>query len=79
MPPDRDFIIDRLPGHPVITIGIGAGHAAKFASLLGKILAELATGGETSYPIGAFRADRPALTDPGFEPDFRLAGSPVSA
>ena len=79
MPPDRDFIIDRLPGHPAITIGIGAGHAAKFASLLGKILADLATSGGTAHPIGAFRADRPALTDPGYEPDFRLAGSPVTA
>jgi glycine/D-amino acid oxidase-like deaminating enzyme len=74
MPPDRDFIIDRVPGYPRITVGIGAGHAAKFASLLGKILADLATRGATPYPIGAFRADRPALTDPGFQPVFRLAG-----
>ena len=74
MPPDRDFIIDLIPGHPRITVGIGAGHAAKFASLLGKILADLATRGATPYPIGAFRADRPALTDPGFQPVFRLAG-----
>jgi sarcosine oxidase len=68
-----------VPGHPEITVGIGAGHAAKFASLLGKILADLATGGGTSYPIEAFRADRPALTDPGYEPEFRLAGSRVTA
>jgi monomeric sarcosine oxidase len=74
MPPDRDFIIDQVPGHPRITIGIGAGHGAKFASLLGKILADLATGGTTSYPVGAFQADRAALTDPRFEPVFRMAG-----
>lgn len=74
MPPDRDFIIDHVPGQPAITIGIGAGHAAKFASLLGRILADLATSGSTTYPIGAFRADRRALTDPGFEPVFRMAG-----
>jgi sarcosine oxidase len=74
MPPDRDFIIDHVPGQPRITVGIGAGHAAKFASLLGKILADLATSGTTAYPVGAFRADRPALTDPQFEPDFRMAG-----
>jgi monomeric sarcosine oxidase len=79
MPPDRDFIIDHVPGHPGITVSIGSGHAAKFASLLGKILADLATDGRTSYPIEAFRADRPALTDPGFEPEFRLAGSGVTA
>jgi sarcosine oxidase len=78
MPPDRDFVIDRLPGPPGITIGIGAGHAAKFASLIGKILTDLATSGGTSYPVDAFRADRPALTDPGFEPVFRLAGPRAS-
>jgi monomeric sarcosine oxidase len=79
MTPDRDFIIDRVPGHPRITVGIGAGHAAKFASLLGKILAGLATSGRTAYPIAAFRADRPALTDPDFEPVFRMAGPRASA
>jgi monomeric sarcosine oxidase len=76
MPPDRDFIIDRVPGHPRIAVGIGAGHAAKFASLLGKILADLATSGRTAYPVEAFRADRPALTDPAFTPVFRMAGPP---
>jgi hypothetical protein len=35
--------------------------------------------GRTSYPIEAFRADRPALTDPGFEPEFCLAGSGITA
>src|SRR5262249_58915666 len=64
MPPDRDFILDHVPGHPGITIGIGAGHAAKFASLLGKILADLATTGGTSPPLQAFRAERPPCTAP---------------
>jgi sarcosine oxidase len=74
MPPDRDFIIGQVPGHPRITLGIGAGHAAKFASLLGRILADLATEGQTRWPIKAFRPDRPALTDPDFAPAFRLQG-----
>jgi sarcosine oxidase len=74
MPADRDFILDRVPGHPRITVGIGAGHAAKFASLFGKILAEITLDGSTAHPIDAFRADRPALTDPDFVPTFRLAG-----
>lgn len=74
MPPDRDFILDRVPGHPRVTVGLGAGHAAKFASLLGIVLADLATKGTTTYPVEAFRADRPALTDPDFVPAFRLAG-----
>jgi monomeric sarcosine oxidase len=79
MPPDRDFIIDHVPGHPRVTVGIGAGHAAKFASLLGRILADLATSGTTAYPVGAFRADRAALTDPRFEPVFRMTGPHLSA
>jgi sarcosine oxidase len=74
MPPDRDFILDRVPGHSRVTVGLGAGHAAKFASLLGIVLADLATKGTTAYPVEAFRADRPALTDPDFVPAFRLAG-----
>ncbi|MDQ2797388.1 MAG: N-methyl-L-tryptophan oxidase, partial [Actinomycetota bacterium] len=75
--PDRDLVIDVLPGHPNITIGIGAGHAAKFAGLLGRILAELSTEGRTAYPIDAFRADRPAIVDPDYEPSYRL-GVPVA-
>ncbi|TDD69880.1 N-methyl-L-tryptophan oxidase [Jiangella aurantiaca] len=75
LPPDREFVLDHVPGHPRIVTAIGAGHAAKFASLLGQILAALATTGTTSHPIEAFRADRPALTDPAFVPSYRLAAA----
>jgi monomeric sarcosine oxidase len=74
MPPDRDFIIDSLPGHPRIVVGLGAGHAAKFSGLIGEILAELVLDGRSSYSIQSFRADRPALTDPTFTPTFGLHG-----
>ncbi len=72
MPPDRDFVIDRLPGHPGISVCIGAGHAAKFAALLGRILAELTIDETTTFPIEEFRADRPALVDPAYVPTYRL-------
>lgn len=72
MPPDRDFILDALPGHPRIIVGNGAGHAAKFSGLLGEILAELVTTGASRFPLDDFRADRPALTDPDFAPTFIL-------
>lgn len=72
MPPDRDFLLDRLPGEERVLVCVGAGHAAKFAGLLGRILAELAHRGETSFPIEAFRADRPAITDADFPRQFRL-------
>jgi glycine/D-amino acid oxidase-like deaminating enzyme len=77
MPPDRDFVVDRVPGHERIVVCIGAGHAAKFAGLLGRILSELVLDGATALPIEAFRADRPALADPGFRPGYRLGGAGV--
>jgi len=75
MPPDRDFIVDFVPGHPNVVVCIGAGHAAKFAGLLGRILSELATRGTSEHPIEAFRADRPALVDPDFAAGYRLGGA----
>ncbi|MDP9354302.1 MAG: N-methyl-L-tryptophan oxidase [Chloroflexota bacterium] len=72
MPPDRNFVIDTLPNHPQIVVAQGAGHAFKFASLIGKILCDLAVHGETAEPIEAFNATRPALTDPSFPPSFHI-------
>jgi sarcosine oxidase len=60
--PDRDFVIDRVPGHDNVWITIGAGHAFKFASVIGRILSELAIDGRTASDIGAFTIDRPILT-----------------
>ncbi|MGI8715994.1 MAG: N-methyl-L-tryptophan oxidase [Solirubrobacteraceae bacterium] len=77
MPPDRDFVIDLVPGHERIAIAVGAGHAAKFASLIGRILAQLSLTGATDYPVAPFALDRPALTDPDFTPTFRLTGRTV--
>jgi sarcosine oxidase len=64
--PDRDFVIDRVPGHENVWITIGAGHAFKFASVIGRILSELAIDGRTPSDIGAFTIDRPilAMTNP---------------
>ena len=59
--PDRDFIVDGVPGHPGAWLAIGAGHAFKFASLIGKTLSELVIDGVTPTDIERFRADRPAL------------------
>jgi sarcosine oxidase len=72
MPPDREFVLGVLPDLPQISVFNGAGHGFKFASLAGKILGELALYGETEYPIEAFRVDRPALTDPTYEPVFAM-------
>jgi len=59
--PDRDFIVDRLARHPNVFVAVGGGHGFKFASVLGRILAELALDGATNSDISAFRIDREIL------------------
>ena len=61
MPPDRDFVIDALPGHDNCFVAIGAGHAFKFASLIGKILSDLTIDSVTDSNLAPFRLDRPIL------------------
>lgn len=63
MPPDRDFVVDTLAAHPHVAVAIGAGHAFKFASVLGKSLAELVLDGETAADIRPFQIDRPLLLE----------------
>ncbi len=46
--PDRDFVVDSIAGQPGAAMAIGAGHAFKFASVIGKTLAELAADGKTA-------------------------------
>ncbi len=72
IPPDQHFVLDTLPEHPQVSVAIGAGHAFKFASLIGQVLAELALHGKSTYPIDAFAVDRPALTDPSFPRSFHV-------
>ncbi len=62
--PDADFVLDRIPGHPNCVCAVGATHAFKFASVIGRTLAELLIDGETPSDIAAFRFDRPGLKDP---------------
>ncbi len=64
--PDRDFVVDSLPGHPGVQVVLGSAHAYKFASVLGRIVVELAVDGTTpSAPeLAAFRFDRAILRDP---------------
>ena len=61
--PDRDFLLDRVPGTANIFTVVGAGHAFKFASLLGRILVDLALDGITTHDISALAADRPVLQE----------------
>lgn len=64
--PDRDFVLGAVPGHPSVVVGLGAAHGFKFAPTFGRLLADLATTGETATDLSTFRLDRPALTDPDY-------------
>jgi len=57
--PDEAFVIDRHPAAPGVAFASAcSGHGFKYAPLVGEILADLVVTGETSWPIGSFRADR---------------------
>lgn len=72
--PERDFVVDRLPEHPGVVLALGAGHGFKFASVLGRIMGELAIDGETpsAGDIEAFRVDRPILCEARPPANFRI-------
>jgi sarcosine oxidase len=60
--PDEDFILDRHALYPQIVLASPcSGHGFKFAGVIGEILADLATAGETSHDISRFRLDRLAV------------------
>lgn len=61
---DRDFVVDRLPDHPNVCVGLGAAHGFKFAAWFGRTLADLATGGASDPALAPFAVDRPALSQP---------------
>lgn len=53
--PDEHFAIAALPGRPQVAIAAGfSGHGYKFASVVGEIMADLATDGTTRHPIALF-------------------------
>ena len=56
---NEDFILDR-PGRPFVVASPCSGHGAKFAPLLGEIIADLATGGGTADPRFTLAAHRAA-------------------
>ena len=54
--PDEQFRLDFLPGRPdVIVASPCSGHGFKFSCLIGRILADLATRGETAIDITPWR------------------------
>ena len=72
LPPDRDFVVSRVPGHPPVTVGLGAAHGYKFAATFGRLLTDVAVDGTTDADISAFALDRPGLTDPAYVPNWMV-------
>ncbi len=57
--PDEHFIIDAVPGAPNVFVAAGfSGHGFKFCSVIGEIMADLATKGDTGHDISLLRLDR---------------------
>jgi sarcosine oxidase len=62
--PDEHFILDHHPEYPQVVLASPcSGHGYKFCSVIGEILADLATGdGTTRHDIGFLRLSRPGLS-----------------
>ena len=57
--PDQHFVISPHPDYPQVTVAAGfSGHGYKFCSVVGEILADLSTAGETRHPIDLFSPSR---------------------
>jgi sarcosine oxidase len=57
--PDHHFVIDLHPDSPKVVVASPcSGHGYKFASVIGEILADLATSGATRHPIDLFGLSR---------------------
>ena len=70
--PDRDFVLDRVPGCTNTWVVQGAAHAYKFASVLGRLLVDLAVDGTCEIDRSRFAIDRPALIDPDYMPNWMV-------
>ena len=57
--PDEHFVISEHPEHQRVVVACGfSGHGYKFCSVVGEILADLVTEGETRHPIELFSPKR---------------------
>lgn len=64
--PDEHFVISTHPEYPQVAIAAGfSGHGYKFCSVVGEILADLATEGFTPHPIDLFSPARLKNAAPG--------------
>jgi sarcosine oxidase len=62
--PDRDFVLDQIPGCPNVLVALGAAHGFKFVPWFGRTLAALVAGEPPDDDLSPFAFDRPALREP---------------
>jgi sarcosine oxidase len=63
--PDEHFVLDVHPRYPQVSIASPcSGHGFKFSSVVGEIMADLATSGQTAHDISLFRLSRFAPPGP---------------
>ena len=56
---DEHFVVDTLPGHPEVVVASPcSGHGFKFASVMGEVLADLATTGASRHDLSLFNYGR---------------------
>jgi sarcosine oxidase len=60
--PDREFVIDHVPGHEKVALALGAAHAFKFASVIGRTLVQLVTDGRATVDTSGWSVHRPVMT-----------------
>ncbi len=73
MTPDEHFIIDLHPEFPQVSIAAGfSSHGFKFSSVIGEILADLATQRRTNYEIALFSSQRSVAPAPRFPGNLLL-------
>jgi sarcosine oxidase len=59
---DEHFVVDVLPATPQVVVASPcSGHGFKFASVMGEILADLATGKRSPFDLSLFALSRPGL------------------
>jgi len=57
--PDEHFILDRLPGAGDVAVAAGfSGHGFKFCSVVGEIMSDLVTEGQSRFDLAMFSAAR---------------------
>ncbi len=56
---DEHFVLDTLPDHPQVSVAAGmSGHGFKFCSVIGEVMADLATDGDTRHDISLLRLNQ---------------------